>query len=62
MLQRGINEPSSIAWASPVVLFTKKDGTPCFCIDYRKLNVVTVKDAYPLPRVDDCIFALPGSK
>lgn len=62
MLERGVIEPSSSAWSSPVVLVTKRDGTPRFCLDYRKLNDVTIKDAYPLPRVDDCIDALAGAK
>lgn len=62
MLKRGIIEPSNSAWSSPVVLITKKDGTPRFCIDYRKVNDATVKDAYPIPRVGDCIDALSGSK
>ena len=62
MLERGVIEPSSSPWASNVVLITKRDGTPRFCIDYRKLNDCTIKDAYPLPRVDDLIEALAGTK
>lgn len=58
MQAQGIVEPSSSAWASPVVLVPKKDGELRFCIDYRRLNSVTRKDVYPLPRVDDILVAL----
>ncbi len=44
-----------------MVLVTKKDGTTRFCVDYRKLNDATKKDAYPLPRIDDTLNALRGS-
>ncbi len=61
MLDRGVIEPCQSSWASPVVLVMKKDGTTCFCVDYHKLNDVTKKDTYPLPRVDDTLDALHGS-
>ena len=51
-------KPSSSDWATPVVIVTKKDGTPRFCLDYRKLNAVTKKDAFPLPRIDDALDQL----
>ena len=60
MLIKGVIEPSSSPWTSPIVLVKKKDGSTCFCVDYRKLNKVTVKDSYPLPRIDDCLDALAG--
>ena len=62
MLGRGVIEPCQSSWASPVVLVTKKDGTTCFCVDYRKLNDVTRKDAYPLLWIDNTLDTLRGSQ
>ena len=61
MLARNVIETSDSPWSSPIVLVKKKDGTYRCCIDYRRLNSITVKDAYPLPRPDDCFDALYGS-
>ncbi|GBO45434.1 Retrovirus-related Pol polyprotein from transposon 297 [Araneus ventricosus] len=55
-------EESSGPWASPIVLVQKKDGSTRFCVDYRKLNEITIKDSYPLPRIDDTLDALNGSE
>lgn len=59
MLDNGVIEPSVSPWASPIVLLCQKDGGVRFCVDYRQLNAVTIKDAFPLPREDN-IDALSG--
>jgi hypothetical protein len=61
MLSHDIIRPSCSPWTSPALLVKKKDGTLRFCVDYRKLNSVTHKDTYPLPRVDDMLDKLNNS-
>ena len=62
MLARNVIQPSTSPWASPVVIVRKKDGSARFSVDYRRLNAVTRKDAYPLPRIDDTLDTLSGSQ
>jgi len=54
-------EESYSPWIFPAVLVKKKDGSIRFCVDFRKLNAVTEKDSYPLPRIDDLLDRLSGN-
>ena len=62
MQQQGVIESSSSPWSSPIVLVRKRDGTLRFCVDYRKLNSVTRRDCFPLPRVDDILDSLSDAQ
>ncbi len=61
MLEAGVVKPSASEWASPVVLVRKKDGGVRWCVDYRRLNNLTAKDAYPLPKIEECLDVLGGA-
>jgi hypothetical protein len=61
LLAQNVIQKSSSPWASPLVLVRKKNGKIRPCVDYRKLNIVTCKDAYPLPRIQDCLDAMAGA-
>lgn len=62
MLDSGVVSESASPWAAPIVLVKKKDGSWRFCVDYRKLNALTHKDAYPLPRIEESLTGLRAAK
>src|SRR5262249_14519100 len=62
LLDKGLIRPSVSPWGAPVLFVKKKDGSFRMCIDYRKLNQVTVKNKYPLPRIDDLFDQLQSAK
>jgi hypothetical protein len=59
--EKGYIRPSTSPWAAPVLFVEKKDGTKRMCIDYRALNKVTIKNKYPLPRIEDLFDQLRGA-
>jgi hypothetical protein len=61
LLEKGFIHPSSSPWGAPVIFVLKKDGTQRLCVDYRALSEVTVKNKYPLPRIDDLFDQLRGA-
>jgi hypothetical protein len=61
LLEEGFIRPSSSPWGAPVIFVPKKDGTQRLCVDYRALNEVTIKNKYPLPRIDDLFNQLRGA-
>jgi hypothetical protein len=61
LLDKGYIHPSASPWGAPVIFVPKKDGTQRICVDYHSLNEVTIKNKYPLPRIDDLFDQLKGA-
>ena len=61
MLDAGVIRPSNSPWCNAVLLVRKKDGSLCFCINFRRLNTLTVKDSHPLPRICETLESLAGA-
>ena len=62
LLRQGIIQPSASSFASPIVVIRKKSGELRLCVDYRRLNDITRKDSFPLPRIDETLDAIGGAK
>lgn len=61
LLKKGFIRPSSSPWGAPVIFVDKKDGSRRMCVDYRALNDVTIKNKYPLPRIEDLFDQMRGA-
>jgi hypothetical protein len=61
MLRKGLIRPSASPWGSPVIFVDKRDGTIHLCVDYWKLNDVTIKNNYPLPKIEDLFDHMNGA-
>src|SRR4051812_4725332 len=62
LLQKGFIRPSKFPYASSVIFVAKKDGSLRMCVDYRALNKITIKNRYPLPRIDEILDRLKGAE
>jgi hypothetical protein len=62
MLSKGLIRPNASPWGSPILSVDKRDGTIRLCVDYRRLNEVTIKNKYPLPKIEDLFDQLNGPK
>ena len=62
LLAKGFIHPSSSPWGAPIIFYYKKDGSRRMCVDYRALNDVTIKNKYPLPRIEDLFDQMRGAK
>ena len=62
LIEKGFIQPSSSSWGCPAIFVKKKDETLRLCVDYRPLNEVTIKNKYPLPRIDLLFDQLAGTK
>ena len=62
MLSKGLIRPSASPWESPIIFVDKRDGTTRLCVDYRKLNDVTIKNKCPLPKIEDLFDQMNGDR
>jgi hypothetical protein len=62
LLEKGFIQPSTSTWGAPILFVNKKDVGFRLCVDYRDLNKVTIKNSYPLPRIDDIFYQLTSAK